>query len=184
MLSSHSVVSSSRTVRPCSPWGGLWIGHWRTTRSTVCSSAPHSQAAEETIPHLYKHERKRPTPLRRRLSRTQALLGRVTPGSGCRCRGWKCGVLWGCPPTPHSIGDSLTAPHVCCCCQMNWWDVVRLVQMDVSIWGAVHLHSMDGWALSGADVQAPWHSVLETVWLHCDEAQEVGCLRGLEGCWW
>ena len=22
MLSSHSVVSSSRTVRPCSPWGG------------------------------------------------------------------------------------------------------------------------------------------------------------------
>ena len=30
MLSSHSVVSSSSTVRPCSPWGGRWIGHWRT----------------------------------------------------------------------------------------------------------------------------------------------------------
>jgi len=23
---------------------------------------------------------------------------------------------------------------------------------------------------------------LETVWLHCDEAQQVGCLRGLESC--
>jgi len=44
------------------------------------SSAPHSQAAEEAIPHLYKQERKRPTPVRRRLSRTQALLGRVIPG--------------------------------------------------------------------------------------------------------
>jgi len=35
---------------------------------------------------------------------------------------------------------------------------------------------------SGADVQAPWHGVLETVWLLCDEAQQVGYLRGLEGC--
>jgi len=38
------------------------------------------------------------------------------------------------------------------------------------------------WVLSGADVQAPWHGVLETVWFHCDEAQQVGCLRGLEDC--
>ena len=42
----------------------------------------------------------------------------------------------------------------------------------------MHLHSMDGCALSGADVQGPWHGVLETVWLHCDEAQQAGCLRG------
>ena len=41
--------------------------------------------------------------------------------------------------------------------------------------------SLDG-ALSGAGVQAPWHGVLETVWIHCDEAQQVRCLRGLEGC--
>jgi len=44
---------------------------------------------------------------------------------GRRCRGWKCGVLWDCPSTPHSIGDPPTALHVCCCRQMNWWDVVR-----------------------------------------------------------
>jgi len=87
MLSSHSIVSSSTTVRPCSLWGGRWVGHWRTTWSTVCSSAPHSQAAEEAIPHLYKQERKRPTPVRRRLIRTHDVLGRVTPGGR---------VLWSC----------------------------------------------------------------------------------------
>jgi len=54
--------------------------------------------------------------------------------------------------------------------------------MGVSIWGAVRLHSMDGWAISGEDVQAPWHGVLETVWLHCNEAQQAGCLRGWESC--
>jgi len=97
------------------------------------------------------------------VSRTQALLGRVIPGGWVRCLGWKCGVLWGCPSTPHSIGDLPTALHVCCCCQINWWDVVRRVQMDVSIWGAVRLHSMDGWALSGADVQAPWHCARDSV---------------------
>jgi len=185
VLSSHSVVSSSRTVRPCGPWGGRWICHWRTKWPTVCSSAPHSQVAEETIPPLVQAERKRPTPVRKRLSRTQALLGRVIPGGGYRCLELKCGVLWGSPPTPHSIGDPPTASHVCCCCcccQKNWWVVVRRVQMSVSIWGAVHLHLMDGWALGGADVHAPWHGVLETVWLHCDEAQQVECLRGLEGC--
>jgi len=46
--------------------------------------------------------------------------------------------------------------------------------MGVPIWGAVDSHSMDTWVLSGADVQTPWHGVLETVWLHCDEAQQVG----------
>ena len=35
--------------------------------------------------------------------------------------------------------------------------------MGVSITGAVHLHLMDGWALSGSDVQAPWNGVLESV---------------------
>jgi len=80
VLSSHSVVSSSRIVSPCSPWGDRWIGHWRTTWSTVCS-APHSQATEEA-----RQERKRPTSVRRRLSRTQVLLGRVGAGMKIRRR--------------------------------------------------------------------------------------------------
>jgi len=58
--------------------------------------------------HLYKQERKRPTLVQRRLSRTQALLGKVIQ-RGCQCREWKCGGLWDCPPTPHSIGDPRTA---------------------------------------------------------------------------
>jgi len=48
---SQSVVSSSRTTRPSNTWGGWWIGHWKTTWSTVRSSAPHPQAAETAIPH-------------------------------------------------------------------------------------------------------------------------------------
>jgi len=129
MLSSHSIVPSSRTVRLCSPWEGRWIRHWRTTWLMVYSCAPHSQTAEEAILHLYKHERKRPIPVRKRLSRTQVLLWNVTPEVWCR--GWKCwvlwfSVLWGCPPTPHSIGDPPNAPHVCCC-QMSWWVAVRRV---------------------------------------------------------
>ena len=47
--------------------------------------------------------------------------------------------------------------------------------MVASIWDVVHLHLMDGLALSGAEAQAPWYGVLETMWLHCGEAQQVGC---------
>ena len=44
MLSSHSIVASSRTARSCSPRIGQWIGQWRTTWSTIYSSAPHTHA--------------------------------------------------------------------------------------------------------------------------------------------
>jgi len=55
--------------------------------------------------------------------------------------------------------------------------------MGVSICDPVRLHPLDRCVLNGADVQAPWHGgVLETVWLHCDESQQVGCLRRSEGC--
>jgi len=71
------------------------IGHWRTTWSTVCSFAPHSLAAEKGIPYLYKQEGKRPTLVRRRLSRTQALLGRVTAGGSVPMSGIKMRSLVG-----------------------------------------------------------------------------------------
>ena len=58
------------------------------TWSTVSSSAPHSQAAEDIL-HLYKQEWKRPTPVRRRLSRTQAVTDWAILG------GWVSGMkLW------------------------------------------------------------------------------------------
>jgi len=51
----------------CVPLEGRWIGHWRTTWSTACFSAPHSQSAVGSMPHLGKQERKCSTPVRRRL---------------------------------------------------------------------------------------------------------------------
>ena len=50
---------------------------------------------EEAIPHLCKQEWKRPTPARRRLSRTQALLGRVIPGGWVPVSGIKVRSLVG-----------------------------------------------------------------------------------------
>jgi len=100
--SSHSIVSSPRNVGPCRPRGGQWIGHWRTTRLTVCSSAPHSQAAEEAMPHLHKQERKHLTPVRRRLSWAQAVRGRVIPGMGSGV-GDENAELYAEPYQPHSI---------------------------------------------------------------------------------
>ena len=141
MLSSHSVVSSSGTVKPCGPWGGWWIGHWRTTWSTVCSSAPHSQAAEEAIPHLHKHKQKRLTPVRRWLSPTRALLGRVAPRRSpvSAMKMWSLVEL--------SVYSAFHWWSVQCAARMLllseeliWWVVVRQVQMGVSIWGALHLH--------------------------------------------
>jgi len=54
----------------------------------------------------------------------------VKPYPGLSWEGYSGGVgtgvgdenaesLGGYPPTPHSFGDPPTAPHVCCCCQMN-----------------------------------------------------------------
>ena len=153
MLSSHSIVSSSRTVRPCTPWGGRWIGHWRTTLSAVCSSAPNWQAAEGAISHLCKQKRKLATPVRRQLSRTHAILGRVIPGGCVLMSGMKVRNLVVFSNTSHFIGDLLRAPYLCCCPQMNVWVVVRWVQMGVSIGDAVHFYPVKRWV-----VRAEWSS--------------------------
>jgi len=116
VLSSHSVVSSSRTVRPCSPWGidGLDSGG-RHGRRFVLS-------------HTHRLQR-RPYPIctgrsgnvRHRCGGGWAgprfFLGGPFRVCVYRCLELKCGVLWGCPPTPRSINDLPTAPHVRCCCQ-------------------------------------------------------------------
>ena len=55
------------------------MGHVKIMWSAVCSSAPHSRFAEEAIPHLCMDEPKRPTPVRRGLSLTQAVLVKLIP---------------------------------------------------------------------------------------------------------
>ena len=77
-LSQHG-VSSSKTVRPCAPYGARCTGHAVRTWSAVCSEAPHSQFGEGARPHLCMDEWNRPTPIRRRLSLTQAARGKPIP---------------------------------------------------------------------------------------------------------
>ena len=77
-LSQHQ-VSSSKTVRPRAPCGARCIGHAVSTWSAVCSEAPHLQFGEGARPHLCMDECNRPTPVRRRLSLTQAARGKPIP---------------------------------------------------------------------------------------------------------
>ena len=79
MLLSQHRVSSSKTVRPRAPCGARCIGHIVSTWSAVCSEAPHSQFGEGARPHLCMDEWNRPTPVRRRLSLTQAARGKPIP---------------------------------------------------------------------------------------------------------
>ena len=78
LLSQHR-VSSSKTVRPRAPCGDRCMGHAVSTWSAVCSEAPHSQFGEGARPHLCMDEWNRPTPVRRRLSLTQAARGNPIP---------------------------------------------------------------------------------------------------------
>ena len=66
LILSQRRVSSSRTNRPCIPFGARCRGHVEVMRSAVCSEAPHSQFGEGAAPHLYMDEWNRPTPVRRR----------------------------------------------------------------------------------------------------------------------
>ena len=84
-------VSSYKTVRPHAPCGVRCIGNAVSIWSAVCSEAPHSQFGEGARPHLCIDEWNRPTPVRRRLSLTQAARGKpiptgLAPVSGTKAR--------------------------------------------------------------------------------------------------
>ena len=89
MLLSQYRVSSSKTVRPRAPCGARCIGHAVRTWSAVCSEAPHLQFDEGARPHLCTDKWKRPTPVRRRLSLTQAARGKPIPTGLAPVRGTK-----------------------------------------------------------------------------------------------
>ena len=76
MLLSQYRVSSSKTVRPRAPCGARCIEHAVSTWPAVCS---HSQFGEGARPYLCMDEWNRPTPVRRRLSLTQATRGKPIP---------------------------------------------------------------------------------------------------------
>ena len=91
-LSQHR-VSSSKTVRPRAPCGARCIGHAVSTWSAVCSEAPHSKLGEGARPHLCMDEWNRPTPVRRRLSLTQAARGKPIPTGLAQVSGTKARSL-------------------------------------------------------------------------------------------
>ena len=77
---SHLTKRSVTVSRPRIPFGWRYMGQDVIIWSAVCSSAPHSLDAVEAMPHLCIDDRKRPIPVRRRFSRTQASLGIPIPG--------------------------------------------------------------------------------------------------------
>ena len=72
MLLSQHRASSSKTVRPRAPCSARCIRHAVRTWSAVSSEASHSQFGKGARPHLCMDEWNRSTPVRRRLSLTQA----------------------------------------------------------------------------------------------------------------
>ena len=68
-----------QTVRPRAPCGARCIGHAIRTWTVVWSEVPHSQFGEGARSYLCMDEWNRPTPVRRRLSLTQAARGKPIP---------------------------------------------------------------------------------------------------------
>ena len=80
VLGSHLAKLSFTASRSRIPFGWRYMGQDVIIWSAVCSCAPHSQDAVEAKHILCIDDRKRPTPVRRRFSRTQAGLGSPIPG--------------------------------------------------------------------------------------------------------
>ena len=78
LLSQHR-VSSFKSGRPRAPCGARCIGHAVSIWSAICSETPHSQFGKGARPHLCMDKWNRPTPVRRRLSLTQAARGKPIP---------------------------------------------------------------------------------------------------------
>ena len=76
---SHLFKLSFTASRPQIPFGWRYMEHDLIIWSAVCCRAPHSQDAVKAMPHLCIDDRKRPTPVQRRFSPTQAGLGSPIP---------------------------------------------------------------------------------------------------------
>ena len=176
-LSQHR-VSSSKTVRPRAPCGARCIGHAVSTWSAVCSEAPHSKFSKGARPHLYMDEWNRPTPVRRRLSLTQA--ARVSPSQQAwhRSRAQKHGA-WKHPHnTSFSICDLSIQKRGCQIWQGCPRDSAQLAQTGVwilvSLGDYLRTHLIDH---EKYDQGPEIHGKPRRVSLPFDKAQLDGCLR-------
>ena len=176
-LSQHR-VSSSKTVRPRAPCGARCIGHAVSTWSAVCSEAPHLQFGEGARPHLCMDEWNRPTPVRRRLSLTQATW--VSPSQQAWHQSWaqKHEAWKHFHSTPRSICDLSIQRRRCQVWQGCPKDSTHLAQ--TSVWILVSLgeylrtHLIDH---ARYDRGPETHGKPRRVSLPFGKAQLAGCLK-------
>ena len=177
LLSQHR-VSSSKTVRPRAPCGARCIGHAVSTWSAVCSEAPHSQFGEGARPHLCIDEWNRPTPVRRRLSLTQAARGKPSQQACHRSRAQKHGAWKHFHNTPFSICDLSIQKPGCQVWQGCSKDSAKLAQTGngilVSLGEYLRTHLKDH---TRYDLSLEIHGKPRRVSLPFGEAQLAGCLR-------
>ena len=170
-------VSSSKTVRPRAPCGVRCIGHAVSTWSAVCSEAPHSQFNEGARPHLCMDEWNRPTPVRRRLSLTQAARDKAQQAWH---RSWaqKHGAWKHFYSTPRSICDLSIQRRGCQVWQDCPRDSAQLAQTGVwilvSLGEYLRTHLKDH---TRYDRGPEIHGKPRRVSLPFGEAQLAGCLR-------
>ena len=88
-------------------------GHFKSTWAAVWSNAPYSQTDVRASPHLCMDDWKLPTPVLRRLSLTQADLGRSMPNGLSWCSGQSGKVLIDSSSTLHSIYSQSIVLHGC-----------------------------------------------------------------------
>ena len=183
LLSQHR-VSSSKTVRSRVPCGARCMRHAVSTWSAVCSKPPHSQFGEGTRPHLCIDEWNRPTPVRRRLSLTQAARSKPIPTGLAPVPGTKARSLEAFPQ--YSVFHSWFV-HSETRCQV-WQgcpkDSAHLAQTDVwilvSLGEYLRTHLKDHTRYNrGPEI----HGEPRRVSLPVGEAQLAGCLKVYIGRW-
>ena len=131
---SSFVIQNCQTSAPC---GARCIGHAVRTWSAVCSEAPHSQFGKGARPHLCMDEWNRPTPVRRRLSLTQAARGKPIPTGLAPVSGTKHGAWKHFHSTPFFICDLSIQKRGCQVWQCCPKDSAQLAQ--TSVWILVSL---------------------------------------------
>ena len=118
----------------------------------------HLSGCKRAIPHICKQEWKGSTLVQRWLSWFHAGPSRGIPGVWVLMSEIKV--------KSHIVFSIYSAIH-------QWSAQTTTLQCDellcsrckwVIFWDAVHFHSVNRLAMSGPDVQAPWHFMLETAW--------------------
>jgi len=110
--------------------------------------------------------------------KTQTLLGRVSPGvcvpvSSMSLMGLSGRSAFTCRSAQGAARMLLLLEKMMWCCAAGTIGCLDFWRRASVLVGQVNA--------DGADVQALCHGLLGTVWLHCDEAQQVGGPRGLKG---